>query len=102
MHTVHEELGGKVPVWAISHAGCESVPQEQKDHMKLPDLKGANRYLAHIESKGPVKLADICTDVHWWSGGGPLADHHDQKEISLGPLVVRRISARMSASVTEP
>jgi hypothetical protein len=47
-------------------------------------------------------MADIRADVCWWSGGPTLGDHHDQKEISLGPLVVKRKSALISASVTEP
>jgi hypothetical protein len=55
-----------------------------------------------IFTKGPVTLTDIRTDFRWWSGGCPLADHHGQKDVSFGPFVVRRTSARMSASVTGP
>jgi hypothetical protein len=56
--------------------------------------------LLQLMHKGSVTRADIRADIRWWSGGHPQADHYDQKEISLGLLVVQRISARMSASLT--
>jgi hypothetical protein len=54
--------------------------------------------LAKKQSKGTVTLADI----RWWFGGCPLVDYHDKKDLSLGPLAVRRISARIFASLAEP
>jgi hypothetical protein len=54
----------------------------------------------HISAsiKGSATLADIRVNVPWCSGGHLLADKSWPKEISLGPLVVRRIFA----SVNEP
>jgi hypothetical protein len=54
------------------------------------------------DTKGSVNLADIRADARWWSSEYLLSEYHDQKEISLGLLLVQRISARMSASVNEP
>jgi hypothetical protein len=51
-------------------------------------------------------MSSVKAHLHRWtfaqmSAGGP-ADHHDQKEILLGSLLIRRTSAQMSASVNKP
>jgi hypothetical protein len=40
----------------------------------------------------------VKANLHWLTSADGPADYHDQKEIALGPLVVRR----MSASVNDP
>ena len=43
MKTIHSRLGGKVPVWAVSHQGHEVPPSRDEANggaNGLPELKG--------------------------------------------------------------
>ena len=56
MSTLFEELGGKIPIWGISHGG-HSLPDNVSS---LPDLKGTSSVLPPLLFALLIKLS-VCS-----------------------------------------
>jgi hypothetical protein len=88
--------------WVLSRLGTWQGTDESNSQSWTLHVLFIRQCNDVILLKNQYLKADIRAHVCWWTIRQPPADHNYQNKISLGLLVVRKTSVRMSASVNDP